>query len=186
VAILVDEAIWPWRGARWAHLVSDAHPDELHDFAHRLGMPYLAFQGDHYDIHTRLRERALAAGARAVSGRELVSALRDAGLRRRGGVEPWQWRWRVRPDEVAPGHLPGGVAEAVISTAGLLQKRARSVEVATANRGQETLVVVSSTEAVEVDAGVVSVGATVRLHRSSGERGTFVEWQLAGEEPQPA
>ena len=98
MAVLVDEAIWPWRGLRWAHLVSDSHLDELHDFAHRLGMPYLAFQGDHYDIHTEMRVRAIAAGAQAVAGRDLVLALRRAGLRRRGGIEPWQWQWQ-RPSD---------------------------------------------------------------------------------------
>ena len=33
--ILVDPAVWPWRGRRWAHLVSDHSIDELHDFAAR-------------------------------------------------------------------------------------------------------------------------------------------------------
>jgi hypothetical protein len=133
--------------------VSDAHPDELHDFAHRLGMPYLAFQGDHYDIHTHLRERALAAGARAVSGRELVSALRDAGLRRRGGVEPWQWRWRVRPDEVrADPPKPSVVTEVVIGRH-LLRRSASIVEVGAWPIVEETLVVVSSSDVVEIDAG---------------------------------
>ena len=36
--ILVDQAIWPWRGMRWAHLVSDESYDELHAFAARLGI----------------------------------------------------------------------------------------------------------------------------------------------------
>src|ERR1700738_3350135 len=49
VAILVDAAVWPWRGRRWAHLVSDDSYDELHGFARQLGIPRRAFQGDHYD-----------------------------------------------------------------------------------------------------------------------------------------
>ena len=48
MAVLVDEAVWPWRGARWAHLVSDDSVDELHAFARRLGLRRMAFQGDHY------------------------------------------------------------------------------------------------------------------------------------------
>lgn len=89
--ILVDEARWPWRGRRWAHLVSDESYDELHAFARRLGIPPRAFQGDHYDVPTELREAALAAGARAVDSRVLVRRLRAAGLRRgsrRGDAPP--------------------------------------------------------------------------------------------------
>jgi Protein of unknown function (DUF4031) len=82
VTILVDPAVWPWRGRRWAHLVSDHSYDELHGFAQQLGIPRRAFQGDHYDVPADLRERALAIGATAVDGRELVRRLRGAGLRR--------------------------------------------------------------------------------------------------------
>lgn len=82
VAILVDGAIWPWRGRLWAHLVSDTSYEELHTFAVRLDIPRRAFQGDHYDVPTELRERAVALGAQAVSGRELISRLRASGLRR--------------------------------------------------------------------------------------------------------
>jgi hypothetical protein len=83
VAILVDQAIWPWRGMRWAHLVSDESYDELHDFAARLGIPRRAFQGDHYDVPAHLRAEAIALGAEAVDARVLVRRLREAGLRRR-------------------------------------------------------------------------------------------------------
>jgi hypothetical protein len=83
VTILVDPAVWPWRGRRWAHLVSDNSFDELHLFAQRLGIPRRAFQGDHYDIPADLREHALALGAIAVDSRELVRRLRSSGLRRR-------------------------------------------------------------------------------------------------------
>jgi len=79
--ILVDEARWPWRGRHWAHLVSDASYEELHEFAGRLGIPRRAFQGDHYDVPADARLRALALGARAVNSRELVARLRGAGLR---------------------------------------------------------------------------------------------------------
>jgi hypothetical protein len=82
VTILVDEATWPHRGQRWAHLVSDESYDELHAFAARLGIPRRAFQGDHYDVPAEYRERALDLGATPVPGRELVRRLRAAGLRR--------------------------------------------------------------------------------------------------------
>jgi len=81
--ILVDQAIWPWRGHRWAHLVSDESYDELHEFAARLGIPRRAFQGDHYDVPAHLREAAIALGAQPVDARVLVRRLREAGLRQR-------------------------------------------------------------------------------------------------------
>ena len=80
--MLVDDAIWPWRGRLWAHLVSDSSLDELHAFAERLGIPRRAFQGDHYDVTDELRECAIAEGAVAVSARQIVTALRAAGLRK--------------------------------------------------------------------------------------------------------
>jgi hypothetical protein len=80
--ILVDDAIWPWQGERWAHLVSDHSYDELHEFVDRLGWPRRRFQGDHYDIPAALRDRAVELGAVPVEGRELVRRLRTAGLRK--------------------------------------------------------------------------------------------------------
>lgn len=88
VAILVDPAVWPWRGRVWAHLVSDVSYDELHVFAGRLGIPIEAFQGDHYDVPADQRQRALDLGAEAVGSRELVRRLRAAGLRRRRATRP--------------------------------------------------------------------------------------------------
>jgi len=82
MTILVDPAVWSWRGRRWAHMVSDADLDELHAFAARLGLPPQAFHEDHYDVPTELREEALVLGAVAVDGRELVRRLRASGLRR--------------------------------------------------------------------------------------------------------
>ena len=83
MTVLVDPAVWPWRGRRWAHLVSDVSYDGLHEFAERLGVPRGAFQGDHYDVPTELRERAVALGAEPVPARELLARLTAAGLRRR-------------------------------------------------------------------------------------------------------
>jgi hypothetical protein len=83
VTILVDPAVWPWRGRRWAHLVSDESYDELHRFAERLGIPRRAFQGDHYDVPAALRDHAISIGATAVDSRDLVRRLRQAGLRQR-------------------------------------------------------------------------------------------------------
>jgi Protein of unknown function (DUF4031) len=70
MAVYVDNAVFQWRGRRWAHLLAD-DLDELHAFAARLGIPRRAFQdkrsGAHYDIDTALREVALRLGAVPVS-----------------------------------------------------------------------------------------------------------------------
>lgn len=80
--ILVDQAIWPAHGRRFAHLVSDASYDELHDFAAQLGLPERAFHRDHYDIPDAWVDRAVAAGATQVDARELLRRLKASGLRR--------------------------------------------------------------------------------------------------------
>ncbi len=82
MSVLVDPAVWPWRGELWSHLVSDVSYAELHDFAERLGVPRRAFQGDHYDIPASLHARAVALGAEPVRARELLARLKGAGLRR--------------------------------------------------------------------------------------------------------
>jgi hypothetical protein len=89
MTVLVDEAEWPWRDELWAHLVSDSSAAELHAFANRLGVRRLAFQDDHYDVPTVLRETAIDLGARPVTSRVLVEALVDSGLRVRRRV-PWK------------------------------------------------------------------------------------------------
>jgi hypothetical protein len=82
MTVLVDPAIWAWRGERWAHLVSDESYEELHAFAAGLDLPRRAFQGDHYDVPGPLRAVAVAQGAVEVSCRELLLRLKGAGLRR--------------------------------------------------------------------------------------------------------
>ena len=79
----MDEAIWSWRGRRWAHLVSDESYDELHEFALAIGLEVRWFQGDHYDVPSDIRLVAIEAGATPVGARELLRRLREAGLRRR-------------------------------------------------------------------------------------------------------
>ncbi|SDM47162.1 Protein of unknown function [Geodermatophilus siccatus] len=82
MAVLIDPPVWPWRGRRWSHLVSDVSYEELHAFvATELGIPRRAFQGDHYDVPDELYEVAVAAGAEPVGGRELLARLMGAGLR---------------------------------------------------------------------------------------------------------
>ncbi|WP_299956031.1 DUF4031 domain-containing protein [uncultured Modestobacter sp.] len=84
MALLIDTPVWPWRGRRWSHLVSDVGYDELHAFVQaHLDIPRRAFQGDHYDVPEELYARAVAAGAEPVGSRELLQRLMAAGLRRK-------------------------------------------------------------------------------------------------------
>lgn len=83
MAILVDEAIWPWRDRLWCHMISDTSLDELHAFARWIGVPERGFQGDHYDIPADVRVIAIEEGATPVNCRQVVRALRAAGLRQR-------------------------------------------------------------------------------------------------------
>jgi Protein of unknown function (DUF4031) len=89
VAVLIDPPVWPWRGRRWSHLVSDVSYAELHAFVTaELGIPRRAFQGDHYDVPEELYAVAVSAGAQPVGGRELLSRLMAAGLRERKRPAP--------------------------------------------------------------------------------------------------
>jgi Protein of unknown function (DUF4031) len=83
MTLLIDPPTWPAHGRVWSHLVSDESFEELHAFARRLGLPERGFHRDHYDVPSELYERAVAAGATAVSSRDLVARLTIAGLRRR-------------------------------------------------------------------------------------------------------
>ena len=81
VTVLIDTPIWPAHGRLWAHLVSDASYEELHDFAVANGIPARGFDQDHYDVPEESHARLIAAGAVSVSGHELVRRLIASGLR---------------------------------------------------------------------------------------------------------
>jgi hypothetical protein len=82
MALLIDPPVWPGRGRRWSHLVSDVSFAELHAFAEMLGAPRRAFERDHYDLPRERYAAALALGAIPVSSKEIVARLTAAGLRR--------------------------------------------------------------------------------------------------------
>ena len=96
MAVLIDPPVWPWRGRRWSHLVSDVSYAELHAFvATEIGIPRRAVPGDHYDVPDAIYAVAVAAGAEPVGCRELLTRLMRAGLRlkktrgvRSAGVTP--------------------------------------------------------------------------------------------------
>ena len=92
MTLWIDPPRWPAHGRLWSHLISDTSLAELHDFADRLGIPRRGFEGDHYDIPAERYDAVVAAGAREISGRELLAKLSASGLRlpkRRGdrGIE---------------------------------------------------------------------------------------------------
>jgi hypothetical protein len=62
---------------KWCHMMTDGNEQELHTFAQRIGCRIWWFQGKnrnhpHYDLHSSMREKAIAAGAVAVSSTEMV------------------------------------------------------------------------------------------------------------------
>ncbi len=92
MAVYVDEAIWPWQGLKWCHLLAD-DLDELHRFAAQLGIARTSYQGPprtkspHYDITAFERQRAIRLGAVTCSRQEIVVVLRrlrDEEARRNG------------------------------------------------------------------------------------------------------
>ena len=83
MTLLIDPPNSPGHGRLWSHLASDESFDELHRFAATLGIPARGFDRDHYDIPAERYDQVLAAGATAVSSRDLIGRLLAAGLRRR-------------------------------------------------------------------------------------------------------
>lgn len=114
MAILIDPPAWPAHGTLWSHLVSDSGYDELHAFARRLGVPRRGFDLDHYDVPASLYERAVALGARPVAARDVVHALRGAGLRvrqaEREAVTPLRRRQFLVSEWASLGELVGAGA----------------------------------------------------------------------------
>lgn len=83
MAVLIDPPRWPAHGRVWSHLVSDDSLAELHAFAEAHGIPRRGFEGDHYDVPESMYAALVAAGARPVSGRELLTSLQRTGMRLR-------------------------------------------------------------------------------------------------------
>lgn len=72
--VYVDNAVIPWRGRLWAHLLG-SDLDELHELASTIGLRRAWFQDarrfPHYDVTEAGREAALAAGAVAIVRRRI-------------------------------------------------------------------------------------------------------------------
>lgn len=79
----VDEVVDWGHGNKMAHLVCDT-PDELTDIAGVIGLrpEWRQKQGtrlDHFDVTTFFRERAIVAGAKAVTKRQMAKATMAKG-----------------------------------------------------------------------------------------------------------
>ena len=80
--ILIDPpAVARW-DRLWSHLASDTSYDEAHAFAEQHGIPTRGWDRDHYDVPSEWYDAMVEAGAVPVTSRQLVAALRAAGLRR--------------------------------------------------------------------------------------------------------
>jgi Protein of unknown function (DUF4031) len=59
-----------------SHMIADSE-QELHDMAEVIGLARRWFQGDHYDVTQTMKDRALKAGAEAITWRQLGMMLRE-------------------------------------------------------------------------------------------------------------
>lgn len=82
MTVLIDPPNAAGHGRLWSHLASDTSYDEVHAFAAANGIPLRGWDRDHYDVPADHYDAMVAAGAVPVTSRELVLALRAAGLRR--------------------------------------------------------------------------------------------------------
>ncbi|MCL5973810.1 MULTISPECIES: DUF4031 domain-containing protein [Ferrimicrobium] len=78
--LLIDRPIFYRDGRRFAHLISDVSLEELHQGARRLGLDR-SFHRDHYDIPEDYVSAVIESGVHQVDPRDIVRALRRAGLR---------------------------------------------------------------------------------------------------------
>lgn len=78
MTIYVDQAIHPWRGKKWCHLIAD-DLDELHNFAAKLGLKREWFQNHkiqpHYDITASKRVEAIELGATSITTKEMAERV---------------------------------------------------------------------------------------------------------------
>ena len=81
MTVLIDQPIWPAHDTLWGHLVSDQSLDELHAFASAAGLPRRGFDRDHYDFPAHRYDSLVQQGAVPVTVREMVTRLRNSGLR---------------------------------------------------------------------------------------------------------
>lgn len=95
----------------WAHMISDESLDELHAAARELGLRWVTFGRDHYDVPDIVWPAACAI-AELVDSRVIVRTLRNAGLRVGGKKSDKAWKWReALPPELATEAVSDWLAE---------------------------------------------------------------------------
>lgn len=70
--IFVDK-LRRYRRQSYCHMMSDESIAELHHFALKIGIKSHWFHGDHYDLRKEDRDKAIIAGAKECTSRELVT-----------------------------------------------------------------------------------------------------------------
>ncbi len=88
MALFIDWPYWPGHGRLWAHLISDASFEELHNFAATIGIPRRGFDGDHYDVPADRWSMVVDKGVTPTDSKDVVRRLREAGLRRPKHLRP--------------------------------------------------------------------------------------------------
>ena len=91
MTIWIDQPIWPRHGTVFAHLISDTSLDELHAFAHRVGLHPRSFEGDHYDVPQERYALVVSAGATSTTGADVVRRLIGAGCGCASGAGTGRW-----------------------------------------------------------------------------------------------
>lgn len=61
--LYVDNARIPKGRRLWCHLYRSSDDNEIHEFAHRLGLKRHWFHVDHYDVTPTQRQKAIELGA---------------------------------------------------------------------------------------------------------------------------
>ena len=77
MGIYVDELYDYGKKGKWCHMASDnPNPEELHDFAYKIGLKHQWFQNHplhpHYDLRPSMRTKAIKNGAIPVTRQQLV------------------------------------------------------------------------------------------------------------------
>ncbi len=75
MSVYVDDFRIPFRGRVMCHMLADTDA-ELREMADRIGMQQRWHQGDHFDIDSDMRTRAIAHGAMEITRREAVRVRR--------------------------------------------------------------------------------------------------------------
>jgi uncharacterized protein DUF4031 len=78
MTVYVDEAIWPFQGRKWCHLLAD----DIDELQASLGLHRTSYQGPpktpspHYDLTSFKRRRAISYGAQSCDPTAVVMIVR--------------------------------------------------------------------------------------------------------------